>query len=262
MHIRRGGCEVYWYKLRRPNECNPMSASQTFVLVHGAWHGGWCWCRVAEALRAAGHLVFTPTLTGLGERVHLLRPDITIEDFATDVANVIEAEELWHVILVGHSLAGGAISVVADRIPKTLKQLVYLDAGVLENGESPFSKMDPTIVAQRLKLAQETSGGLTIPPPAPGAFGVTEPHDVEWLRRRLTPQPFNCYQTPIRLNHPLGNGVSKTYIACTRPAYKPMLEIQEWVRRQNEWVYVEFACGHDAMVICPDALAQILIDCA
>jgi pimeloyl-ACP methyl ester carboxylesterase len=126
-------------------------------------------------------------------------PDITIEDFATDVANVIEAEELWHVILVGHSLAGGAISFVADRIPKTLKQLVYLDAGVLENGESPFSKMDPTIVAQRLKLAQETSGGLTIPPPAPGAFGVTEPHDVEWLRRRLTPQPFNCYQTPIRL---------------------------------------------------------------
>jgi pimeloyl-ACP methyl ester carboxylesterase len=84
-----------------------------------------------------------------------LRSEITIEDFATDVANVIEAEELWHVILVGHSLAGGAISVVAARIPKTLKQLVYLDAGVLENGESPFSKMDPTIVAQRLKLAQE-----------------------------------------------------------------------------------------------------------
>src|ERR1700726_4979765 len=106
-------------------------APQIFVLVHGAWHGGWCWRRVADALRAAGHVVFTPTLTGLGERAHLLRPGLTIEDFATDVANVIEAEELWHVILVGHSLAGGAISVVADRIPKTLKQLVYLDAGVL-----------------------------------------------------------------------------------------------------------------------------------
>ena len=76
-----------------------MNAPQTFVLVHGAWHGGWCWRRVAEALRAAGHVVFTPTLTGLGERVHLLRADLTIEDFATDVANVIEAEELGDVVV-------------------------------------------------------------------------------------------------------------------------------------------------------------------
>jgi pimeloyl-ACP methyl ester carboxylesterase len=92
-------------------------APQIFVLVHGAWHGGWCWRRVADALRAAGNVVFTPTLTGLGERAHLLQPGLTIEDFATDVANVIEAEELQRVILVGHSFAGGPISVIADRVP-------------------------------------------------------------------------------------------------------------------------------------------------
>jgi pimeloyl-ACP methyl ester carboxylesterase len=86
--------------------------------VHGAWHGSWCWRRVAEALRAAGHVVFTPTLTGLGERAHLLQPGLTIEHFATDVANVIEAEELQRVILVGHSFGGGPISVVADRKPE------------------------------------------------------------------------------------------------------------------------------------------------
>jgi pimeloyl-ACP methyl ester carboxylesterase len=238
-----------------------MIASQTFILVHGAWHGAWCWRPVAEVLRTAGHVVFTPTLTGLGERAHLLRPDLTIEDAAMDLVNVIKTEKLQDIILVGHSLAGAPISIVADRIPEALKQLVYLDAAVLENGQSLFSKLDPAIVAQRLKLAKETSGGLTIPAPAPGAFGVTKPHDAEWLRRRLTPEPVNFYQTPILLNHPLGNGVKKTYIACTHPVYEPMRATQEWARRQCDWRYIELACGHDAMVICPDALAEILISC-
>jgi pimeloyl-ACP methyl ester carboxylesterase len=238
-----------------------MSAPQTFVLVHGAWHGGWCWRRVAEALRGAGHVVFTPTLTGLGERAHLLRADLTIEDFATDVANVIEAEELRDVVLVGHSFGGSPVSVVADRIPGALKHLVYLDSLVPENGQNLFGKLDPEIVAQRIKLAQETSGGLTMPPPSPVAFGVTERHDVEWLSRRLTPHPLNSYQVPIRLGHPVGNGIAKTYIACTHPAYESLLKTHEWIRHQSEWRYLEFSSGHDAMVISPDKLAELLITC-
>ena len=237
-------------------------ASQAFVLVHGAWHGSWCWRRVAGALRAAGHVVFTPTLTGLGERAHLLQPGLTIEHFATDVANVIETEELQRVILVGHSFAGGPISVVADRNPEALKRLIYLDAVLLENGENAFSKLEPAIVAQRVKLARETSEGLTIPAPPPATFGVTEMHDAAWLQRRLTPQPLNSYQEPIRLNHPLGNGVNKTYIACIDPAYEALVPTHEWVRRQNGWQYLEFASGHDAMVIRPEALAEVLVDCA
>lgn len=244
------------------NDYDAMITPQTFVLVHGAWHGSWCWRRVGEALRARGHLVFTPTLTGLGERVHLLHPGLAIEDFATDVCNVIEAEELRDIILVGHSFAGGPVSVVADRMPERLKQLVFLDAVLLEDGQSAFSKLDPAIVAQRVKLAQETSGGLTIPPPPPAAFGVTEPQDVAWLRRRLTPHPLHSYMAPIRLNHPLGNGVNKTYIACTHPAYEPLVPTQEWVRRQNGWRYLELASGHDAMVLHPEALTQMLINCA
>jgi pimeloyl-ACP methyl ester carboxylesterase len=244
------------------NDYDAMITPQTFVLVHGAWHGSWCWRRVGEALRARGHLVFTPTLTGLGERVHLLRPGLAIEDFATDVCNVIEAEELRDIILVGHSFAGGPVSVVADRMPERLKQLVFLDAVLLEDGQSAFSKLDPAIVAQRVKLAQETSGGLTIPPPPPAAFGVTEPQDVAWLRRRLTPHPLHSYMAPIRLNHPPGNGVNKTYIACTHPAYEPLVPTQEWVRRQNGWRYLELASGHDAMVLHPETLTQMLISCA
>jgi pimeloyl-ACP methyl ester carboxylesterase len=237
-------------------------APQVFVLVHGAWHGSWCWRRVAEALRDAGHVVVTPTLTGLGERTHLFQPGLTIEHFATDVANVIEAEELEQVTLVGHSFAGGPISVVADRKPESLKHLIYLDAVVLENGQSAFSKLPAAVVAQRIKLAQETSGGQTIPPPPPAAFGVTEAHDEAWLRRRLTPQPLSSYQEPIRLSHPLGNGIRKTYIACTDPAYEPMVPTHEWVRRQNGWQYLEFASGHDAMVLRPEALTEILVGCS
>jgi pimeloyl-ACP methyl ester carboxylesterase len=238
-----------------------MKKPQIFVLVHGAWHGGWCWRRVANSLSAAGHVVFTPTLTGLGERAHLVRPGITIDDGATDVVNVIKAEELEDVILVGHSYGGGPVSLVADRIPEALKHLVYLDATILFDGQSLFSTLHPTVVAERLKLAEESSGGLTIPPPAPGVFGVTDPRDAEWLRRRLTPQPVDCYRTPIRLNHPPGNGVKKTYISCTHPLYKPTRPAHDWAKSHKDWRYIELPCGHDAMVICPDALVEILMGC-
>jgi pimeloyl-ACP methyl ester carboxylesterase len=235
---------------------------QTFVLVHGAWHGAWCWRRVAEILRSAGHAVFTPTLTGLGERLHLLRPGLTVEDFATDVAKVIEAEELERVILVGHSFAGAPISVVADRMPETLMRLVYLDATLPENGKSPFDRLDSRTVAHRLKLARESSGGLTVPPPHPAAFGVIDAQDAAWLERRLNPHPLSSYQTPVRLNFPLGNGILKTYLACTDPVYEPLIPTRDWVKRQDGWHYLELACGHDAMIIDPKALAEVLIRCA
>src|ERR1700729_4499027 len=99
------------------------TAAQTFVLVHGAWHGGWCWSRVADRLRSAGHRVFTPTQTGLGERKHLLSKDITLDIFTKDIANVIEAEELNNIVLVGHSFGGLAISGVADAMPERIRHL-------------------------------------------------------------------------------------------------------------------------------------------
>jgi pimeloyl-ACP methyl ester carboxylesterase len=236
-------------------------SSPTFVLIHGAWHGGWCWRRVIDILRSAGHAVFAPTLTGAGERVHLTRSGLTLEDFATDITNVMAAEELNEVILAGHSFGGNVVSTVADRVPERLKHLVYIDSLVLKNGENGFSPLDPALVAQRIELAEKTSGGLTIPPPPPEAFGVTASGDAEWLRRQLTPLPLNCYQAPIRLNHPLGNGVTKTFIACTNPAYGPALPTHNWVKSQNDWRYLELATGHDAMVTDPQGLAELLMRC-
>src|ERR1700720_1352150 len=115
---------------------NAQTTAQTFVLVHGAWHGGWCWSRVADRLRAAGHQVFTPTQTGLGERKPLLSKDITLDTFTRDIVNVIEAEELSNVILVGHSFGGHAISGVAGAMPEKISHLVYLDSLMVEGGKT------------------------------------------------------------------------------------------------------------------------------
>ena len=238
-----------------------MPSNYTFVLVHGAWHGGWCWRQVIANLRSAGHVVFAPTLTGFGERVHLTRADLTIEDFATDIVNVISAEELNDVILVGHSFGGNPVSAVADRVPERLKRLVYIDTLVLKDGESGFSVLDPAIVAQRIELAEKTSGGITIPPPSPEAFGVTDPADAEWLRRQLTPLPLNCYREPIHLKHPLGNGVRKTYIACTNPMYGPAVPTHEWIKSRADWRYLELSTGHDAMITDRQGLTEMLIQC-
>jgi pimeloyl-ACP methyl ester carboxylesterase len=232
---------------------------RTFVLVHGAWHGGWCWRLVAEALRGAGHRVITPTQTGLGERRHLLRPGLTLDLFVDDIVNVLEAEELEEVVLVGHSFGGNAISGAADRVPERLRHLVYLDAMVIEGGQTPFGTMPEEVVATRRRQAAE-SGGLTIPCPPTAAFGIPEGHALEgWVRRRLTPHPAGTYESPLTLRHPLGNGVKRTYIACTAPVYAPLAPTQARLRGRPGWGWQEIATGHDAMVTAPEELARMLM---
>jgi pimeloyl-ACP methyl ester carboxylesterase len=233
--------------------------SQTFVLVHGAWHGGWCWVRVAERLRSAGHRVFTPTQTGLGERRHLLSKDITLDTFVADIVNVIEVEELSNVILVGHSFGGNAISGVADMMPARIKHLVYLDALIVEGGKSPSDVVPPDIVAARKKAAEESSGGLTMPVPAPSAFGIANPSDIEWMKRRLTPHPISTYESPLNIKGPVGNNLPRTYIVCTKPLSESLEPSRQRVKSQPGWQWLEIAAGHDAMVTAPEELTRMLI---
>lgn len=230
-----------------------------FVLVHGAWHGGWCWRDVAALLRADGHAVTTPTLTGLGERRHLLRRDTALDVFVADVVNHIEAEELDDVVLVGHSFSGAVITGVADRIPGRLRHLVYLDAVILQDGCSAFGALPPELAAARRRLADQEGGGIAIPPPDLTAFGIPEAHPLAgWVGRRLTPHPLAAYESPLRLRHPVGNGVPRTYVACTEPPYGPTRSSRDWVRGQPGWAWVDFPSGHDAMILAPGALARLL----
>ncbi|XSC47452.1 alpha/beta fold hydrolase [Bradyrhizobium sp. RDT10] len=232
----------------------------TFVLVHGAWHGGWCWRNVADKLRAAGHSVFTPTCTGLGERSHLLSAHITLDTFTIDVANVLEAEELKDVVLVGHSFAGSAISGVAEKMPNRIKHLVYLDALIVEPGKAPFDNLPSNIVAARIKAAQETSGGLTLPSPAPSVFGVPDGPDSDWVKRRLTPHPISTYESKLNIKGPIGNNLPRTYIHCANPSYGALQSSRDWVKSQQGWRWREIAAGHDAMVTAPDELARMLAE--
>jgi len=235
------------------------SSSKTYVLVHGAWHGGWCWKEVAEGLRGMGHRVSTPTQTGLGERKHLLSKDITLDTFAADIVNHIEAEELNDVILVGHSFGGTSITGAADKISNRIRHLVYLDSVILENGQSVFSVLPPDVVAARRKTVAEQGQGIFIPPPPPTAFGIPENHaSADWVKRRLTPHPVSTYDSPMRIDNPVANGRPRTYIACTSPVYGPLEGARQWVKKQENWKWQEIATGHDAMVTAPAELARML----
>ena len=238
------------------------TAGQTFVLVHGAWHGGWCWSRVANRLRAGGHQVFTPTQTGLGERKHLLSKDITLDTFTKDIVNVIEAEELSNVVLVGHSFGGLAISGVADTMPDRIRHLVYLDSLMVEGGKTPFDNLPPDIVAARRKVAEETSGGLSLPAPPPSALGVSDAKDAEWVKRRLTPHPLGTLTSSLNIKGSVGNNLARTYIACTNPSYAALESSRKWIKAQQGWSWAEIATGHDAMVMAPDELSKILMGVA
>src|SRR5919205_1150033 len=239
-----------------PAAAQAPGGAKTYVLLHGAWHGGWCWRPVADALRAQGHWVFTPTQTGVGERKHLLSREITLDSFVTDLANVIEAEDLQDIILVGHSFGGLAISGVADRMPERIRHLVYLDSLILEGGQSPFGVLPPEVVASRRKLVEEQGNGIAIPAPPVTAFGIPEDHpSAAWVRRHLTPHPVGTYESPLKLTKPVGNGRPRTYIQCVNPVYAPLEPVRQWVKRQQGWAWKEIAAGHDAMVTNPAELA-------
>jgi pimeloyl-ACP methyl ester carboxylesterase len=229
-----------------------------FVLVHGACHGGWCWTRVARLLRAAGHDVHTPTLTGFGERSHLLTPDVGPETLVRDVAGVIEWEELSDVVLVGHSFGALVALAVAERMPERVRRIVLLDGVVVEPGAPGFDGLPPAAVEARRAAAEASSGGLAYPPPGAAAFGLLDPADIAWVDRRLTPQPMRVYAEPFPLHAPLGAGRPVTYVCCTDPAYPAIHSAHAIVRREG-WEWRELATGHDAMISAPEETAAELL---
>ena len=230
-----------------------------FVLVHGAWHGAWCWQKVIPPLWAAGHRVFAVTLTGLGERSHLLSKAITLDTHIADVVKVIETEELLDPILVGHSYGGVVITGAANRLAQRLRHLVYLDAMVLQPGESWSSTHTPEVQAARRQAIAEHGG--TLPAPDPSAYGLTGA-DHAWVARRQTPQPGGVYDTPLNFDPGTLQALPRTFIDCTSPALPTIAASRLRVRNQPGWNVVEIATGHDAMISAPQALLDVLLKLA
>lgn len=241
---------------------SPDRSNTAVVLVHGSWHGAWCWRRVLPLLRGAGVETHAVTLTGVGERAHLLSPAIGIDTHVQDVIGLIEAEELQRVVLVGHSYAGNLITCVADRLqrsrPGLLRHLVFLDAGIPNPGDSWSSNHSPETVAKRVAEAQ-ASGGLSFPPPDASVFGLTGA-DRDWVNRRQTPQPFRLYQEPLSFDPTLVWSIPHTFIDCTTPPLATIDAARKRVRSEPGWTVHELATGHDPMISAPQELADLLLN--
>ncbi len=233
-----------------------------YVLVHGLGLGGWCWRRVADRLREAGHSVFTPSLTGLAERRHLASPEVDLQTHIEDVARLIEWEDLHDVFLVGHSYGGAVVTGAADRVPERIGRLIYLDAFILRNGESVLSLQPPGRVAYYEKLVAEEGAGWLLPPNSAAFYGLTDPEDQEWVDARSRPHPFATIRQPIQLRTTAKPTFPRSYIWASDFAQGPFARFAERVRDDPSWDYREISGGHLLMVSHPDQVANALLDTA
>lgn len=238
----------------------------TYVLVHGGWGGGWEWTGVAERLRSRGHVVFTPTLTGMGERAHLARPEIDLETHVEDVRAVLWYENLDDVILLGHSYSGAVVTGVADRVPERLRRLVYLDAFVPLDGQSEVDCV-PRAWAETLMLApaRDRGDGWRIPSPFREADLALPAETARWYAARLTDQPLATCTQPLRLTGDGGAAVPRTYVHCVSEGEDPRSDpFLPFAQRAQElgWDYRRLEAAHDAHVAVPDELVAILHDLA
>jgi pimeloyl-ACP methyl ester carboxylesterase len=231
----------------------------TFVLVHGAWHGGWCYARVADILRARGARVFTPTLTGLGERVHAADAAITLTTHVTDIVNVLRYEDLREVVLCGHSYGGLVISGVVEAVPERVAALVYLDAFVPENGESLLDLVPETQRARQLEAAAANGGFV---PPIPAAnFGVNE-RDRAYVDAQCVPQPLETFRERLALTGARERVAHKTYLRAGTYRSHPFDAARERFTGAPGWFVEAIPSGHDVMLDAPGELSAALMAAA
>jgi len=219
---------------------------KNFVLVHGAWHGGWCWRRVADILSGKGHRVFTPTLTGLGERSHLLADTVNLSTHIADVVNLLRWEALENILLCGHSYGGVVVTGAADRAAGRIASLVYLDAFVPEDGQS-----------QRELTTRQLPQTPTVPAIPAAAFMVNE-KDRAWVDGLCTPHPNATFNERISLTGAWRGIKRKSYIRAGAYPSGPFDAFYNRFKADPGWTVASLPCGHDVMVDMPEALAGLL----
>lgn len=231
----------------------------TFVLVHGAWHGGWCYKRVAQRLRQVGHEVYTPTLTGLGERSHLMNRAVNLDTHVQDIVNVIRWEELSDVVLCGHSYGGMVISGVVEKVREKIRALVYLDAFLPDNGQSVMDCVPPELQASLAEDAKHNGEGYLTTPILAEVFKVNE-LDAAWVDRMCVKHPLVCLQQTVSSTGAISRVPRRTYVLATGwGPPQPFVAIAERLNNQPGWKVVSLPCGHDLMLDLPQETVELLI---
>jgi pimeloyl-ACP methyl ester carboxylesterase len=234
---------------------------RTFVLVHGGWHGGWCWRRVAQRLQALGHRVYTPTLTGLGEREHLFTPEVGLATHVQDLLAVLRVEQLQDVVLVGHSYGGALITLVADHDPRPLRALVYVDALIAEDGQRGWDGFLPERQEAMLAGAQALQG-LRVPAPDPVVWGISDPDDLAWARACVTPHPIKTMLDVPAITGRWRQVPRKHYVLAGANPGLRFVDHHATVSRQADWTSAVIDGGHDLMITHADELTQELVAAA
>jgi len=231
-----------------------------FVLVHGGGHGGWCYNKVSPLLRAAGHLVHAPSLTGCGDRKHLVSADIDLDTHITDIVNLLEYEELTNIILVGHSYGGMVITGVADRATDRVGHIVYLDAAMPQNGQSLVDVAGPLMLAAREAGSKVVNGVELVLFPGTDPlnyFGVTDPDQLAFLKPKLTPHPWKCFEQKLVLNNEAAmRKIPVSVIACT---FRLDDTVRAEYRAVSDGRFWEIDTGHDLMLSEPQKTADALL---
>jgi len=242
-----------------PRLAQAQNARKTFVLVHGTWHGGWCWRRVADGLESKGHKVYAPTLTGVGDRSHLLSKDVNLTTHVTDIVNLVKWEDLKDIVLVGHSSAGFIITQAAEQIGPQVASIVFLDAFVPQPGDNLISLANP---GPRKFLEEAVARGDSVAKPVPAAAFKVNEKDQAWVDSKCTAHPLAAVTEKITAAGARDKIARKTYI---RAAGFPSPVFDETLAKMKTapgWKTYEVASGHDVMVDMPDRLTEILIEVA
>ncbi len=231
----------------------------TFVLVHGGIMGGWAWKGVVPPLRAAGHEIYAPTLTGCGERVHLASPEVGLETHIQDIVNVLMYEDLRDVILVGHSYAGMVITGVAGRVPDCLAKLVYLDAMFPRSGQSAIdvwreSGGQHDFLVWLEENVRTQGDGWKVPTMPPQEYGVTDEADVRWAAAKATPHPYKTFVDPVYYDEAAFQSIPRIGIRCIGDQPPPLDEVGP-----GGAPMLFIATGHAANIAAPRELAELLL---
>ncbi len=233
----------------------------TFVLIHGGGHGGWCWRSVARLLRGAGHEVHAPTLTGLGERRHLIGPEVTLDTHVEDVAALLFHEDLREVILVGHSYGGMVVTGAADRAADRVGRLVYLDAAIPVDGEALIDSSPGLRAFADVELVDGVRLGLWPRNVAGPLYGLHDPALAEWAMPRLSPHPWRTFESKLRLDDPDRlRRIPRAIVNCAASlARRPPETLPRW--SDGDFVR-EVEAGHDLMLTEPELVSRLLLEIA